>query len=64
MPGKVECDICEEERDATEVDEEGVCDDCHAENAADTAEELRAAGIDPEDSPVVIAAEIARRIFG
>jgi hypothetical protein len=64
MPGKVECDICEEERDATEVDDQGVCNDCHEENAEETREELRAAGIDPEDSPVVIAAEIARRIFG
>ncbi|QKZ20277.1 hypothetical protein [Streptomyces chartreusis] len=61
MPGKVICEICDEERVA--ADEEGVCALCHDENAHDTAAELRAAGIDPEDPPVVMAAECARRIF-
>lgn len=61
MPGKVICEICDEERDA--VDEEGVCSECHDDNAEDTAAELRAAGIDPEDPPVVMAAELMRRIL-
>ncbi|WP_155553641.1 hypothetical protein [Streptomyces sp. E1N211] len=54
-----ECLICEEERDDLDGD---ICADCHADAAAETAEELRAAGIDPTDPPVVIVAEIARRI--
>ncbi|MGC5236882.1 hypothetical protein [Streptomyces albogriseolus] len=52
-----ECLICKEERD--DLDGE-ICADCHA--AAEAAEELRAAGIDHTDPPVVIVAEIARRI--
>ncbi|MER7937848.1 MULTISPECIES: hypothetical protein [unclassified Streptomyces] len=63
-PRTVICEVCEEPRDPGTVDDEGVCDECHAENAEDTADELRAAGIDSEDSPVVIAAEVARRVFG
>lgn len=61
MPGKAICEICDEERDA--VDEGGVCALCHDENAHDTDAELRAAGIDPRDSPVVMAAELMRRIL-
>ncbi|MBG7704866.1 hypothetical protein HCJ76_44095 [Streptomyces sp. MC1] len=60
MPNKTECVICDEVRD---VDEDEICAQCHGENAADTADELRAAGIDPADAPVVVAAEIARRVF-
>jgi hypothetical protein len=61
MSGKAICEICDEECDA--VDEEGVCALCHDENAQDTDEELRAAGIAPEDSPVVMAAELMRRVL-
>lgn len=60
MPNKTECVICEEIR---VVDEDEICAECHEENAADTDAELRAAGIDPTDAPVVVAAEIARRVF-
>jgi Zn finger protein HypA/HybF involved in hydrogenase expression len=56
---KPECIICDEPSD--DLDTEGICPDCHDDAAAETADELRAAGIDPEDPPVVIAAEIMRR---
>lgn len=63
MPNTIECVICEEDRDPATVDAEGICAHCHDENAEDTAAELRTAGIDPNDSPVVMASEIARRIL-
>lgn len=57
-----ECIICDEPR--ADLDDEGICPDCHDQNCDDTDADLARAGIDPTDHPIVIEAEIIRRTLG
>lgn len=60
-----ECAICDElinaDNPASDLDDE-ICAACDDDAIDETRDELRAAGIDPDDAPVIIAAEISRRI--
>ncbi|MEU6325011.1 hypothetical protein [Streptomyces sp. NPDC047009] len=57
-----ECVICDEPIATPSELDDGICADCDGAAVAETEDELRSAGIDPDDEPVVIAAEVMRRI--
>lgn len=57
-----DCFICDEPNAKPSEADPNICTGCQDEAEEDTRAELTAAGINPDDHPVVIAAEIARRI--
>jgi hypothetical protein len=57
-----DCVICDKPIATPSELDDDICADCDDAAVADTEDELRSAGIDPDDEPVVIAAEIMRRL--
>lgn len=58
-----ECIICDKPIITPSELDSDICQECDDEAVEETRDELREAGIDPDDAPIVIAAEIMRRIL-